>query len=181
MQLFICSVKKWLIWKYEKILRSTSLVKLFVHKTVKYEVINVKLLSWDLPLNNSAIMVKRKCLKLLYLSIQEYVDWQSIKKIDKFEIFNSWNTLYLLLVINNNNLSFFVFYNLSFLCLFLQLSKRKYLFLNILSIDLILFQVKEKGKGWEGRGGGRYSIFLGRRENLIWRDLTFYAWQLVTP
>ena len=45
-----------------------SIVKLFVYKTVKYEVINVKFLSRDLPLNNFAIMVKLKCLKLLYSS-----------------------------------------------------------------------------------------------------------------
>ena len=45
-----------------------SIVKLFVYKTVKYEVINVKFRSRDLPLNNFAIMAKLKCLKLLYLS-----------------------------------------------------------------------------------------------------------------
>ena len=33
-------------------------MKLFVYKTVKCEVINVEFLSRDLPLNNSAIMVK---------------------------------------------------------------------------------------------------------------------------
>ena len=43
-------------------------MKLFVYNTVKYEVINVKFRSRDLPLNNFAIMVKLKCLKLLYLS-----------------------------------------------------------------------------------------------------------------
>ena len=43
-------------------------MKLFVYKTVKYEVINVKFRSRDLPLNNSVFMVKRKCLKLLYSS-----------------------------------------------------------------------------------------------------------------
>ena len=54
--------------KILEILRSTSIVKLFVYKTVKCEVINVKFLSRDLTLNNSAIMVKYKCLKLLYSS-----------------------------------------------------------------------------------------------------------------
>ena len=34
------------------------MVKLFVYKIVKCEVINVKFLSRDLPQNNSAIMVK---------------------------------------------------------------------------------------------------------------------------
>ena len=35
-----------------------SMVKLFVYKTVKCEVINVEFLTRDLPLNNSAILVK---------------------------------------------------------------------------------------------------------------------------
>ena len=35
-----------------------SIVKLFVDKTAKYEVINVEYLGRDLSLNNSAIMVK---------------------------------------------------------------------------------------------------------------------------
>ena len=43
-------------------------MKLFVHKTVKCEAINVEFLSRDLPLNNSTIMVRWKCLKLLYSS-----------------------------------------------------------------------------------------------------------------
>ena len=34
-----------------------SIVKLFVYKTVKCEVINVKFLGRDLPLNKSAIML----------------------------------------------------------------------------------------------------------------------------
>ena len=37
---------------------SASIVKLFVYKTVKCEVINVEFFSRDLPRNNSAIMVK---------------------------------------------------------------------------------------------------------------------------
>ena len=41
------------------------MVKLFVYKTVECKVINVTFLSRDLPLNNSAIMVKSKYLKLL--------------------------------------------------------------------------------------------------------------------
>ena len=43
-------------------------MKLFVYKAVKCEVINVKSLSRDLPLNKSAIMIKWKYLKLLYSS-----------------------------------------------------------------------------------------------------------------
>ena len=46
------------------------MVKLFVYKTVKCEVTNGKFLIRDLPLNKSAIMVKWKCLKLLYSSIE---------------------------------------------------------------------------------------------------------------
>ena len=42
------------------------LAKLFDYKTVKCEVINVEFLIRDLPLSNYAIMVKLKCLKLLY-------------------------------------------------------------------------------------------------------------------
>ena len=44
------------------------IAKLTINKTVKCEVISVEFLSRDLPLNNSAIMVKWKCLKLLYPS-----------------------------------------------------------------------------------------------------------------
>ena len=43
-------------------------MKLFVYKTVKCEVINVEFPSRDLPLNSSVIMVRLKCLKLLYSS-----------------------------------------------------------------------------------------------------------------
>ena len=43
-------------------------MKLFVCKTVKCEVINVEFLNRDLPLNNSAVIVISKCLKLLYSS-----------------------------------------------------------------------------------------------------------------
>ena len=50
-----------------------------------------------------------------------------LKKIDTFETFNSWNTLHLLLGINNN-FSFDGFPTFPFLSLFLQLYKRKYIF-----------------------------------------------------
>ena len=42
--------------------------KLIVSESVKCEVFNVEFLSRDLSLNNSALMVKWKCLKLLYSS-----------------------------------------------------------------------------------------------------------------
>ena len=41
------------------------MVTLFVYKTVKCEIINVEFLSRETPLNNFAIMVQWKCLKLL--------------------------------------------------------------------------------------------------------------------
>ena len=74
-------------------------MQLFVYKTVKCEVINVEFLSRDLPLNNSAIMVKWKCLKLLYSSKGMCRIDSQLKKNDTFEIFNSWNTLYLFVYI----------------------------------------------------------------------------------
>ena len=43
-------------------------MKLFAYKTVKCDVINVEFISKCIPLNNYAITVKRKCLKLLYSS-----------------------------------------------------------------------------------------------------------------
>ena len=61
-----------------------SIVKLFVCETVKCEVINVEFLNRDLLLNNSAVIVISKCLKLLYSS-KRY----DTKKIDTFEAFSS--------------------------------------------------------------------------------------------
>ena len=46
-------------------------MKLFVHKTVKCEVINADFISRDLPLNNSAMMVKWKC--ILYYITSYYI------------------------------------------------------------------------------------------------------------
>ena len=111
-----------------------SIVKLFVYKAVKCEIINVELLSRDLLLNNSAIMVKWKCLTLLYSSKGMCrIDSQSKKLIHLkyliletpytfFSIF-SWyfivlHTLKVLSPmfsgINSNNFSFFGLSNLSF-------------------------------------------------------------------
>ena len=104
-------------------------MKLFVYKTVKCEVINVEFLSRDLPLNNSAIMVKWKCLKLLYSSKGMCRIDSQLKKLIRlkyliletpytfFSIFN-WYFIVLHTVnflspmfsgINNNNFSFFDF------------------------------------------------------------------------
>ena len=82
------------------------------------------------------------------------------QKIDTFKIFISWKTLYFFLysvgilvlcalndlwpvfsAISNNNLFLFAYgenFVIFFLCLYLQLWKKKYLFLNIFGIDLIL-------------------------------------------
>ena len=111
-----------------------SIVKLFVYKAVKCEIINVELLSRDLLLNNSAIMVKWKCLTLLYSSRGMCrIDSQSKKLIRLkyliletpytfFSIF-SWYFIVLQTLnvlspmfsgINSNNFSFFGLSNLSF-------------------------------------------------------------------
>ena len=137
-------------------------MKLFVYKSVKCEVINVEFLSRYLPLNNSAVMVKWKCLKSLY-------SWKGVCRIDS-QLKKLINLKYLILetpytyfciftwyfiVLHtrsfrslmfssiNNSFSFFGFSNLFFFVfVFTTLKKRKYLFLNIFSIDLILFQFK---------------------------------------
>ena len=136
-------------------------MKLCVYKTVKCEVINVEFLSRDLPLNNSAIMVEWKCLKLLYSSKGMCRIDSQLKKLIRlkyliletpytfFSIF-SWYFIVLHTLnflspmfsgINNNNFSFFGFSNLSFF-VFVFTTLKKKIFLNIFSIDLILFQVK---------------------------------------
>ena len=123
-----------------KILRSTSIVKLYVYKTVNCEVINFKLLSRDLSLHNFAIMVKWKCLKLLYLSKGMCKIDSQLKKFIRlkyliietpftfFSMFSWYSTVLHTLKflspmfsdINNNNFSFFGLPNL-FLCLFSKL------------------------------------------------------------
>ena len=137
-------------------------MKLFVYKSVKCEVINVEFLSRYLPLNNSAVMVKWKCLKSLY-------SWKGVCRIDSqlkklinlkyliletpytyfciftwyFIVLHTRSSRSLMFSSINNNFSFFGFSNLFFFVLvFTTLKKRKYLFLNIFSIDLILFQFK---------------------------------------
>ena len=127
-----------------KILRTTPIVKLFVYKTVKCKVLNVEFLSRDLPLNNSSIMVKLKCLKLLYLSEGMCGIDSQLKKLirlkyliletaySSFSIF-SWYfvVLYTLKflspifsVISKNNLSFFGSSNPFCVC-FYNLKKKK--------------------------------------------------------
>ena len=131
--------------KILEILRSTSIVKLFVDKTVKCEVIYVEFLSRDLPLNNSAIMVEWKCLKLLYSSKGMCRIDSQLKKLIRlkyliletpytfFSIF-SWYFIVLHTLnflspmfsgINNNNFSFFGFSNLSFFVFVFTTLKKK--------------------------------------------------------
>ena len=60
-------------------------MEVFVFKTVKCEVINVEFLSGDLPPNNSAIMVKWKCLDLLYSSKEMCRIDSKLKKLIRLE------------------------------------------------------------------------------------------------
>ena len=106
---------------------STSIVKLFVYEAVKCEGINVDYLRKDLPVNNSAIMVKWKCLKLLYSSKGMCRIDSQLKKIDTFEIFNSWNTLYLFVYIGERavpSITRIAFENLPNFCLLNQLNEK---------------------------------------------------------
>ena len=122
-------------------------MKLLVYKTVKCEVINVEFLSRDLPLNNSAIMIKWKCLKLIY-------SWKGMCKIDSwlkklirlkyliletpYNFFPAFNWYFIVLHtlnflppmfsgINNNNFSFYGFLNLS-CSVFTALKKKIHIF-----------------------------------------------------
>ena len=128
-----------------------SIVKSFVYKTVKCEVINVEYLSRDLSLTNSAIMVKWKCLKLLYSSKAMCRTDSQLKKLVHlkyliletpytFFFIPSWyfrvlHTLNFLSPmfsgINNNNFSFFWLFQpfLFYVCFYnLKKENRKYLF-----------------------------------------------------
>ena len=126
-------------------------MRLFVCKTVKYEVFNFDFLSRDLPLNSSATIVKWKCLKLLYSSKGMCRINSQFKKLillkyliletpyTFFSIF-SWyfivlHTFNFLLPmfsgIYNNNFSFFVFSNISFFVFFFTtLQKKTFIFKN---------------------------------------------------
>ena len=139
-------------------------MKLFVYKTVKCEVINVEFLSRDLPLNNSAIMVKWKCLKLLYSSKGMFRIDSPLKKLIRlkyliletpytfFSIF-SWYfiVLHKLNFLSPIHLCFqaltiatfpFLAFLTFLLCVFFFITLKKKTFLYIFSIDLILVQVK---------------------------------------
>ena len=116
------------------ILRSTSIAKLFVYKTVKCKVIKLEFFGRDLPLNNSAIMVKWKCLKSLYSSkgmcridsqLKQMISFKYLILETPFIFFSIFSWYFLVLhtlnflspmfsVINNSIFSFFGFYNLSF-------------------------------------------------------------------
>ena len=120
-------------------------MKLFVYKAVKCEVINVKSLSRDLPLNKSAIMIKWKYLKLLYSSKGMWRIDSQLKKLIRlkyliletpctfFSIFRSYFIVlytvnFLSLVfsgIKNKRFSFFGFSNLSFFMFVFTILKKK--------------------------------------------------------
>ena len=124
-------------------------MKLFVYKIVKCEVIDVEFLNRNLPLNNSAIMVKSKCLKLLYSSKRmSRIDRQFKKMIHLkyliletlFTFFSIFSWYFIVLhtlkfltpmfsVINNSNFPLFRFSNLSFFAfIFTTLKKRIFFF-----------------------------------------------------
>ena len=124
-------------------------MKLFVDKTVKCEVINVKFLSRDLPLNNSATMVKGKCLKLLCSSKGMCRSGSQLKKLIRLK--------YLILETPYSFFSIFCWYflvlhTLNFLSpMFSGINNNNFSFSNhsffvfvftIFGIDLILFKVK---------------------------------------
>ena len=131
-------------------------MKLCVYKTVKCEVINVEFLSRDLPLNNSAIMVKWKCLKLLYSSKGMFRIDSPLKKLIRlkyliletpytfFSIF-SWYfiVLHTLNLISpmfsgiNNNFTFFEFFQPFFFVIVFTTLKKKIFIFKYFSIDLI--------------------------------------------
>ena len=124
-------------------------MKLLVYKAAKCEVINVEFLSRDHPLNNSAIMIKWKYLKLIY-------SWQAVCRIDSwlkklirlkyliletpYNFFSAFNWYFIVLHtlnflspmfsgINNNNFSFYGFLNLSsFVFVFTALKKKIHIF-----------------------------------------------------
>ena len=133
-------------------------MKLFVYKTVTCEVIKVEFLSRDLVLNNSAIMVKWKCLKLLYSSKGMCGIESQFKKMIHLKylflkhliLFSRYSVGILVLHLTYYHLcsqvlttttfpflAFFGFYNLYFFVFVLSTLKKKH-FKNIFSIELIL-------------------------------------------
>ena len=127
----------------------------------EYVYINIEFLNRDLPVNNSAIMVKWKCLKLLYSSngmcrIDSQLKNYRLKYLTLetpytfFSIFSRYfivlHTLNFLspmfLVINNNKFSCFRFSNISFFVFVFTTLKKKMLVFNFFSIVLMWFQVK---------------------------------------
>ena len=104
-----------------------------------------------------------------------------------------WTILQLWL--NENVWNFYIHQKeCTFLCFLLQLQKRKYLFLALIwycskskhfNITVSVFWLPNQFrkhctfKQQPLRGGGRYSIFPGRRKNITWVDLAFYGelWQ----
>ena len=140
-----------------------TVVKLLVCKTVDCEVINVEFINRNLHLNSSAVMIKWKCMKLLYSSKGICRNDSQLKKLiclkylileTPYIFFSLYSVgiLYFYTHLTSYHLRFqalttatfpfLAFPTFPFLCLILQLYKRKYLFSNIFSIDFILLQVK---------------------------------------
>ena len=121
--------------------------EVLVKLTVKCQVINVEFLSRDLPLNNSAIMVEWKCLKLLYSSKAMCSIDSQLKKLKRLKYltletlytFSSIFSWYFIVLhirnflspmfsgINNHNLSFFGFTDLSFFVFVFTTLKKKFI------------------------------------------------------
>ena len=123
--------------KILQILRSTSIVKLFVYKTVKCEVTNVEFFTRDLPLNNSAIMVKWKCLKLLYSSKgMDRIDTKFKKSMHTFFSIFSWYFSFIHLssyhlcfqVLRTTTFPFLAFLIFLFLCVCFYNFKKEHIF-----------------------------------------------------
>ena len=124
-------------------------MKIFVYKTVKHEVINVEFLSRDLLLNNSAIVIKRKFLKLLYSSkgmcridsqLKRLIRLKYLILETPYTFFSIFSWYFIVLhtvnflspmfpVINKNNFSFFGLSSLSFFVfVFTTLKKKIFIF-----------------------------------------------------
>ena len=124
-------------------------MKLFFYKTVECEIIDIEFLNRDLPLNNPAIMVKWKCLKLLYSSkgmcridsqLKRLIRLKYLILETPYTFFSIFSWYFIVLhtvnflspmfpVINKNNFSFFGLSSLSFFVfVFTTLKKKIFIF-----------------------------------------------------
>ena len=115
-----------------------SIVKLFVYKTVKCEIINIEFFSRDLPLNNFAIMVKWMC--RIDSQLKKLIRLKNLILETPYTFFSIFSRYFIVLHIlnflspmfsgiNNNNFSFFGFSNFSFFVfVFTNLRKKIFIF-----------------------------------------------------